>query len=89
MNRKKDYKDLEKYKKTKRKQQKKYYEKTKNSKNSRKRWTCEEEKLVLEHSILDRELSEKIGRSMKAIIMKRVKLKKELEYGRINKITRT
>ena len=75
MLRKDKYKDINKYKKTKNKQQKRYYDKTVNAKRSRMKWTVEEEKLVLEHKIPDRELSQKIQRSQKAISVRRAKLK--------------
>lgn len=40
------------------------------------KWTKEDEHKVLEHSISDRELSMQIGRSVRAIQQKRLKLKK-------------
>ncbi|MCD7847957.1 MAG: hypothetical protein LUG49_08045 [Oscillospiraceae bacterium] len=55
---------------------KRYYAKTANL-YSRHPWTPEEEKLVLEHSIPDSELSQKIGRSIKGIQEKRRRLKKK------------
>lgn len=79
MNRKKNYKNLDKYRKTCNNQMKRYYDKTVNARNSRQKWTEEEKQLVVEHSITDKELSEKIGRSMKAINVMRVKLKKKME----------
>lgn len=41
-------------------------------------WTTEQEELILEHKMTDHELSEKIGHSVKAIQIKRCRLKKEL-----------
>lgn len=73
MNRKNEYKNLEKWRATKRRYQNKYYSKTVNAPNSGKPWTKEEIDLILSKPIPDRELSEKLGRSMKAIIMKRCK----------------
>ncbi len=55
-------------------QQKRYYDKTKEADNSGERWTLKEETLVFSN-ITDRELSELIGRSMRAINVKRAKLK--------------
>ncbi|MCD8006000.1 MAG: hypothetical protein LUF29_03355 [Oscillospiraceae bacterium] len=53
---------------------KKYYSKTSYLYN-RHAWTEEEIKMVMEHTIPDSELSEKIGRSIKAIQEKRRRLK--------------
>lgn len=76
MNRRSDYKDLEKWRKTKRLQQKRYYDKhAKVAINSRERYTEEEIEMILNHEISDVELSKKIGRSVKAIQIKRCKLK--------------
>ncbi|MCD7846625.1 MAG: hypothetical protein LUG49_01100 [Oscillospiraceae bacterium] len=58
----------------KRESHKRYYGKTANL-YSRHPWTAEEEKMVLEHSIPDSELSQKIGRSLKGIQEKRRRLK--------------
>ena len=41
-------------------------------------WTHEEDSMVLEHSISDRELSEIIHHSVQAIQVRRCRLKKEL-----------
>lgn len=76
MNRKEGYKDLKKFRETCNKQTRKYYDKTVNAKNKRKLWTKKDEELILEHKILDRELSKILGRSMKAIHVRRTKLKK-------------
>ncbi|MCD7847918.1 MAG: hypothetical protein LUG49_07850 [Oscillospiraceae bacterium] len=54
---------------------KRYYAKT-SYLYSRHPWTEEECRLVLEHSIPDSELSEKLGRSLKGIQEKRRRLKK-------------
>ncbi|MCD7823761.1 MAG: hypothetical protein LUG86_07095 [Oscillospiraceae bacterium] len=53
---------------------KRYYGKTANL-YPRHAWTKEEEKLVMEHSMPDSELSLKIGRSLKSIQEKRRRLK--------------
>ena len=42
-------------------------------------WSAAEDAMVLEHSITDHELSEKIGRSVKAIQIRRSRLKKMKE----------
>lgn len=76
MNRKELYKDMERYRETKGKYYSRYYKATENARNSGKCWTAAEDKLVIEHSISDRELSKTIGRSMKAILVRRAKLKK-------------
>ncbi|MCD7846917.1 MAG: hypothetical protein LUG49_02620 [Oscillospiraceae bacterium] len=63
---------------------KRYYGKTAN-KYPKRAWTPEEEKMVLEHSIPDSELSQKIGRSLKGIQEKRRRLKNaEAEKGEEN-----
>ena len=69
--RKSDYRDMEKYKKTKREQQKRYYHKTQDAPNKRKYWTDEETELVMKHEISDTELSKMLGRSVKAIQRRR------------------
>ncbi|MCD7785624.1 MAG: hypothetical protein LUH18_08665 [Oscillospiraceae bacterium] len=55
---------------------KRYYGKTANLYPKR-AWTAEENKLVLEHSIPDSELSKKIQRSVKSIQEKRRRLRTE------------
>ncbi len=78
MNRRSDYKDIEKWRKTKKLQQKRYYDKhRKYDVNSRERYTEEEIEMILKHEISDVELSKCIGRSVKAIQIKRCKLKSE------------
>ncbi|MDY2607231.1 MAG: hypothetical protein SOV90_04780 [Lachnospiraceae bacterium] len=77
MNRKKDYKDMTKYAKTKKAYYKRYYGKTAIYKPHL--WSAAEDAMVLEHSITDHELSEKIGRSVKAIQIRRNRLKKMKE----------
>lgn len=75
-NRKKDYRDMDKWRATYRRQKNRYYGKTSSAPNSRKRWTDEEVQLVLRHEITDTELSKKIGRSVMAIQVKRIIVKK-------------
>lgn len=78
MNRKKDYKDLNKFKKCKRKQQERWRKRSGAFKYGRRRWTEEEDTMVLLQNETDRELSKKIQRSIGAIYARRVKLKKEV-----------
>lgn len=65
MLRKKDYRDLQKWKNTARLQRKRYYAKT--ALYAPRPWTSKEEQLVLEHTIPDSELSPLIQRSVAAI----------------------
>ena len=53
-----------------------YYRRYSKSKNSNKRWTDQEIKLLIDHSIPDIDLHKKIERSLKAIHVQRSKLKK-------------
>ena len=71
MLRKSNYRDMEKYKKTKREQQKRYYHKTQDALNKRKHWDDEETDLVIKHEISDTELSKLLKRSVKAIQLRR------------------
>lgn len=75
MCRKEQYKDLEKHRITCRKQRRRYYAKTAVYKPST--WTDEQIRLVLERKMTDHELSAKIGHSVKAIQIKRSRLKKK------------
>lgn len=74
MNRKSEYKDKKKYRETNARYKKKYYKRTENARNKGKLWTKEEDEKVLAHDIPDRELAELIGRSQKAIIVRRSRL---------------
>lgn len=69
------YKDKAKARATHRAQNLRYYRKTQIY-TGRSKWTPEEDKLVLEHSITDTELSNTIHRSVSAIQNRRSKLKK-------------
>lgn len=73
-----DIKKTEKYRKQRREEKKRYYARTAHL-YPRRPWTPEEEKMVLEHRIPDRELSEKIQRSMKGIQEKRRRLKLKMD----------
>ena len=58
----------------------KYYEKFTYAKKHKQRWTEAEELMVLSHGIPDRELAEKLGRSVGAIQRKRGNIKKRLGW---------
>lgn len=75
-NRKKDYKDMGKFLRTRNSQRNRYYAKTAIYEPSC--WTSDQDKLVLEHSVTDHELSALIGHSVKAIQVRRCRLKKQL-----------
>lgn len=59
MNRKEDYRDMEKYHKACQRQHRRYYSKTSFLYPSHP-WTAEEDALVIKHEITDSELSEKM-----------------------------
>lgn len=77
MNRKNEYKDLEKWRKSCENQRKRYYAKTTDAENKNQPYTEREIELILQHDITDTQLSKMIGRSVKAIQVKRAKLNKE------------
>ncbi len=70
---KKNYKDNDRFIETRNRQRKRYYRKT--ATFCKVEWTAEQEKLVLEHSMTDTELSAIIGHSVQAIQIRRYKLK--------------
>lgn len=72
-NRKKKYRDMKKYVRTCNAQKKRYYSKTAIYKPSS--WTPEQDELVLKHIFSDTELSLKIEHSVKAIQIRRSRLK--------------
>lgn len=76
-NRKSNYKDMDKYLKTRNRQRHKYYSKT--AKYEGRPWTAAEDKMVLEHAIIDTELSAIIKRSVGAIQSRRCMLKNKLK----------
>ena len=76
----KQYKDLEKLRKTRNAQNKRYFSKTAIYKP--RRWTEIEDVIVFEHKNTDMEISKQIERSVKAIQVRRVKLKKIEELKR-------
>ena len=77
MKAKKLYKDMEKYKEYKRRSQKKYREKTNAGKYPKRGYTFKEDMMILEQSMTDRELAEKLQRSVGAIQHRRNRLRKE------------
>ena len=77
VNRKKAYKDIEKWRKTAHKQRLKYYRKTSFAKKHRKQWTPEEIEIVMRHETTDHNISKIIGRSVEAIQLRRCQEKKK------------
>lgn len=73
--RKSKYKDLNKWRQTKRLQKQRYRERLGNNKYPRRNWTKEEDLIVLQHNIPDRELSKKLKRSISSIQSRRLALK--------------
>lgn len=78
-NRKYAYANMQKFRKTTNAQKKRYYSKTEFYGPST--WTVEQDKMVLEHLITDTELSKIIRHSVKAIQVRRCRLKKKNEEG--------
>lgn len=74
MNRKKDYRDMEKYREARNRQKRRYYGKTAHKYGSR-RWTQEEKEIILRHELTDMKISRIIKRSVAAIQCKRSLLK--------------
>jgi len=68
------------YKERKRIERHRYYSRTAN-KYPPHPWTDEEEKMVMEHTVPDSELSDKLGRSVKSIQEKRRKIRRYTEAG--------
>lgn len=77
MNRKKDYRDMDRYRETRNAQKRRYYRRTEKSINSGQPWTPHEIKRVMEHNVTDMQLSKEIGRSVAAIQVMRNRLKRE------------
>lgn len=78
-NRKYAYADMQKFRETTNAQKKRYYSQTGSYGPST--WTVEQDKMVLEHIITDTELSKIIQHSVKAIQVRRCKLKKKIKEG--------
>ena len=70
-----NYKDLDKWRKTKKKQKQKYYSKSRNAENRFQPWSEKDIELVMEHKFSDTQLSVMIGRSVQAIQTQRSKQK--------------
>ena len=75
MFRKKDYKDLDKYRKTREAYKKRYYVKTECGRNP---WFEWQDVLIMKHEKSDHELSKEVGHSVKAIQVRRARLKRKL-----------
>jgi len=75
MLRKKNYKDIDKFRKTRNAQKRRYYGKTICGPNM---WTYEQDMLIMEHANTDTELSAIVGHSVKGIQARRHRLKKIL-----------
>lgn len=73
---KKGYKDKNRYATTKRHQQKRWRVRSGAFKYERKKWSNAEIELLLDHTISDRELSDKIERSVGSIHTKRSRLRR-------------
>ena len=76
MNRKKSYKNKDLHRKTCNRQRKRYYEGRDFSEEKRRLWTEHEIEMILLHDLTDTELAKKIRRSVRAIQVKRAKIKK-------------
>lgn len=81
MNRKSDYKDIDRFRKTRNAQKRRYYGRTTNSENSRQAWTLQDLQRVMEHDVSDMQLSAEIGRSVAAIQVMRHRQKRKLEQA--------
>lgn len=77
MNRKSQYKDMEKWRKACNRQRKRYYAKT--ALYPPRKWTADEESMILDSKLSDHQLSPILHRSVEAIQLKRCKLRKLLE----------
>ncbi|WP_418428041.1 hypothetical protein [Blautia hydrogenotrophica] len=75
--RKEGYSDIDKWRKTVRNYNKRYYKQT--AKYAPRPWTENEIQMLFDETINDRELSEKIHRSMKSIVLKRHRVRKETD----------
>ena len=74
---KKDYTDKEKYRKYHNRYNNRYYRRTENAVNRGMVWTQQDMEMILKKEFSDRELSIKLGRSVRAIQGKRNRLKAE------------
>jgi hypothetical protein len=71
MNCRKRYKDMEKYRKYRNGCNKRYYQKTENAENGKQKWSEDEVEMIMEKRKTDTELAYILGRSVKAIQIKR------------------
>lgn len=76
MNRKISYKNKELHRKACNHQRKRYYDGRDFSEEKRRLWTEHEIEMILLHDLTDTELAKKIRRSVRAIQVKRAKIKK-------------
>ena len=60
-------------------QKSRYYAKTSNAANRCSKWTNEEIRLITDADLTDSELSQRLGRSVKAIQVKRCKVNQKVE----------
>lgn len=83
--RKHSYRDLDKYYETRREQMRRYAEHTGSGKYPPRPWNAADDQRVLSHQIPDRQLSNEIQRSVKAIQLRRCKLKKLIGNSPVKK----
>lgn len=76
--RKDQYRDLDKYRKTRMNQKRRYRLRTGSGLYKRRAWTDEEDRLVISHEIADVDLSVLIKRSVQAIQVRRNRIKLEV-----------
>jgi len=74
--RRKDYKNLDKYRETRKKQKQRYRDRTGSSLYIPKKWEEWEDELVVKHEVSDNELSLMLERSVQAIQVRRWRLVK-------------
>lgn len=85
MNRKSSYKDMEKFRMTRERQKARYYGKTTDAENRCQPWSVHEIDAIMKRDKSDTELSAEIGRSVKAIQVRRSTIKRRLaKEGRDN-----
>jgi hypothetical protein len=83
----KNYKDKEKYRKYRNGYNERYYKRTQDAENSRLMWNEEEIRIILNKEKSDTELAKLLGRSVKAIQIKRTKVLREREKDEKNTYT--
>lgn len=76
MNRNKDYRNMDLHRKTCNRQKNRYYNGRDYSEGKHRLWTDYEIELILLHDLTDTELAKKLRRSVRAIQVKRAKIKK-------------